>query len=212
MPPVQAQALFNQEQAARRTLHGDLSYRTQKLVPPAPRGRLQSRGAARPTPASSSPPCRLGTIPLNPYEQIYCARGEIRKTASRNSNSTVCRSHLHPHLPGQSAPAADDLFCLCAGGGLAPQGAAIHLPGSGYCRFHPTQTAQDRGPGHHLGPPHQGRHGFRLSLPEGVPPGLGSPASLRCPDPTVTPLLEDTAPGPVGRGVAAGKMLSEGPR
>ena len=41
------------------------------------------------------------------------------------------------------------------------------------------ETAQDRRPDHHLGSPHQSGHGFRLSLPAGVPSGLGSPASLR---------------------------------
>ena len=148
-----AQALFNQQQQPVR-LFTDLSYRTQKSWSRQRRVVAKAEVLPRgPNPRFVVTSLPAETHPAQPlYEQIYCARGEMEEPHQGAATRPVRRSHLHPHLPGQSAPALDDFLRLCAGGSLAPMGVEIHLPGPGYCRFHPTQTAQDRRPGHHLGP------------------------------------------------------------
>jgi hypothetical protein len=116
---------------------------------------------------TSLKPTQVGARYL--YETIYCARGEMENRI-RMSARSVRGSHFGRHDARQPAPLVVRLHGLCAALRLAPHWPAAHAVRRGDLRHHPPQAAEDRRPGPHQRPAHQGGDVVRLSLARRVRP------------------------------------------
>ena len=97
------------------------------------------------------------------YEKVYCARGEMENRIKEcQLNIYADRTSAATMLANRVAPVVL-LDGLCPAVCSAPYRAPRYRLRPGHLRHHPAQAAQDRRARAHQRPPHQVRHGVRLS-------------------------------------------------